>query len=95
MCCRVKSASANVFEFKEAVFEASAEESARLESARSVARTNCDGLLVGQRFDRIEGRANEECNGARNEGPPGVLSAFVSRMNSYAIFTQCDAGQHV
>lgn len=57
-------------EFNEVVLEANADESARLESARRAARTNCDGLLEGHRFDSMAFKANVDCNGARNDGPP-------------------------
>jgi hypothetical protein len=33
-------------------------------------RTSCDGLFDGQRFDRIAGRTDADCSGARKDGPP-------------------------
>ena len=38
--------------------------------ARNEARTSCDGLLDGQRFDRIAGKAEDDCREERKEGPP-------------------------
>jgi hypothetical protein len=52
------------------VLEASAEESARFDKARSEARTSCEGLLDGQRFDRIAGNVEDDCKEGRKEGPP-------------------------
>ena len=52
------------------MLEARAAESARFDRARNDARTNCEGLLDGQRFDRVAGKADDDCKGERKEGPP-------------------------
>jgi len=62
--------SAIVIVLKECVSEAKAAESARFERARSDVRTSCEGLLEGQRFDKIAGNEAAACRRARNGGPP-------------------------
>ena len=58
---------------RECMLEVSAEESARLDKARSEAKTSCAGLLDGQRFDRIAGNAEDDCKEGRKEGPPSDM----------------------
>lgn len=47
-------------------------DSIRLDRACRAAETNCDGFVDGQRFDSMAGRADAQCNGAINCGPPGM-----------------------
>lgn len=56
------------------MLDAKAVESARLDRARSDARTSCEGLLEGQRFERIAGSAEDACREDRKEGPPNRQS---------------------
>ena len=67
---REKSPSAIVLMLKECVLEARAAESARLDRARKEAKTTWDGLLDGHKFDKIAGKEDVDCRGARNGGPP-------------------------
>lgn len=68
---REKRLSANMPAFRGCALDNAKEtESARLERARSADSTSCGGLFDGQIFDRIAGRADAECKGARNGGPP-------------------------
>jgi hypothetical protein len=53
--------------------EARAAESVRFERARSEARTSCDGLPKGQRFEKIAGKADTDCRGDRKAGPPKLV----------------------
>jgi len=55
---------------RECALEARAEESARFDRARSEAKTSCEGLLDGHRFDRIAGNAEDACKEGRKGGPP-------------------------
>jgi hypothetical protein len=65
-------------------------ESARLESVRNEARTSCDGLFDGQRFDRIAGRTKAFCNGARKAGPPNASINKSNVIEWNTILTECD-----
>ena len=67
---REKRLSAIVLVLRECVLEAKAAESARFDRARRDVRTSCEGLLEGQRFDRIAGSEDAACRGLRNGGPP-------------------------
>jgi len=71
-CWREKIASASIFVVSGDVLDANAQESAKFDKARSEASTICDGLLDGQRFERIAGRAAADWSLGRNAGPPGV-----------------------
>jgi hypothetical protein len=62
--------SASMPAFMGYALDAKETESARLERARSADSTSCGGLLDGQIFDRITGRTDAECKGARKGGPP-------------------------
>ena len=66
----MKRLSAIVLVLGECLFEAKAAESARFDRARSDARTNCDGLLEGHRFEKIAGSEEAACRGPRKGGPP-------------------------
>lgn len=59
------------------MLEARVAESVRLDRARRAASTSCEGLFDGQRFERIAGRIEADCSGARNEGPPDVQISKV------------------
>jgi len=59
-CCRVKRASAIVLRPKLWVGEASIAELDRFESPLREARTSCEGLLDGQRFERSAGKMEAE-----------------------------------
>lgn len=48
-------------------------DSVRLDRACSAVETNCGGCVDGQRFDSMAGRADAQCNGAMNGGPPDML----------------------
>jgi hypothetical protein len=73
----VNKASAIALALRTCGVEAKADDSARFERARSEARTNWDGLLEGQRFDRIAGKTEAACKGGRKGGPPGVYGQQV------------------
>jgi hypothetical protein len=72
MCCRQNSPSAIVVVVKECILDAKAVESARFDRARNDARTSCEGLLDGQRFERIAGKEEDDCREERKEGPPNI-----------------------
>ena len=67
---REKRLSANMPAFRGCALDAKETESARLERARSADSTSCGGLFDGHIFDRIAGRTDAECKGARKGGPP-------------------------
>jgi hypothetical protein len=62
--------SASMPAFRGVVPEIKKTESARLDRARNAESTSCGGLFNGQIFDRIAGKTDAECKGARNGGPP-------------------------
>ena len=70
MCWRVNSPSAMVLMPRAYPFEANAEESARFERARRAARTSCDGLFDGHKFDSTAGSTEADWRGRRKAGPP-------------------------
>jgi hypothetical protein len=67
---REKRLSANMTAFRGCALDAKETESTRLERARSADSTSCGGLFDGQIFERIAGRTDAECKGARKAGPP-------------------------
>jgi len=69
-CCRENSASAIAFVLRAWKLCASAEESARFDRARNEVKTSCEGLFDGQRFERMAGKTDADCIGARKAGPP-------------------------
>jgi hypothetical protein len=62
--------SASIPTFRGCVLDNNEIEFARLERARRAESTSCGGLFNGQMFDKIAGRTDAECKGARNGGPP-------------------------
>lgn len=70
---------------------ANVEESAIFERVRNAARTRCDGLFVGQRFDRIAGNAATDCKGARKAGPPNYCVNHDTLLHEGFFRTQCYA----
>jgi hypothetical protein len=48
-------------------------DSVKLDRACSAVATNCGGFVDGQRFDSMAGRADAQCNGSMNGGPPDML----------------------
>lgn len=72
-CIRVKRASATVVALSMYMLGSTAAELTTFNNARNEAKTICVGLLVGQRFERIECRAAVLLSGARNEGPPAMF----------------------
>jgi hypothetical protein len=52
--------------------EARAAESVRFERARREASTSCEGLFDGHRFERMAGKTDADCRGARKDGPPSI-----------------------
>jgi hypothetical protein len=67
---REKRLSASMPAFRVCALDAKETESARLERDRRADSTSCGGLFDGQIFDRIAGRTDAECKGARKGGPP-------------------------
>lgn len=59
-CWRAKRASAKTVMLRGDALDASAAASATLDNALTEARTICEGLLEGQRFDRIAGRTDAD-----------------------------------
>ena len=51
--------------------------SARFDKVRTEAKTICEGLPDGQRFDRMAGRTDADWSRGRNDAPPGSLLAMV------------------
>ena len=76
-CWRAKRASAKTIVLRGDVWGASIAASARFDNARTEAKTICEGLLDGQMFDRMAGRADADWSRGRNDGPPGNLLEAV------------------
>ena len=83
-CCREKRASAIVFVLRAWKLCASAEESARFDRARNEAKTSCEGLFDGHRFDRMAGRTDADCMGERNARPPAIVVRKAMRFKNMA-----------
>jgi hypothetical protein len=73
------------------MLDANAVESARFDRARKDARTSCGGLLDGQRFDRIAGKAEVAWREDRKEGPPYTILVKLLSSASHISLTQRNA----
>jgi hypothetical protein len=91
-CWRTKRASARVLVSTLWPFDANAAESARFDKALSDARTNCDGLLDGQRFERMAGRAEADWRGARKDGPPMLRLTWSRSRRPRSYLERCLRG---
>jgi len=76
-CWRAKRASAKTDVLRGEAPGTNTAASARFDNARTEARTICEGLLDGQRFDRMAGRTDAEWSLGRNDGPPAKLLVVV------------------
>lgn len=56
--------------FKGCDLGASAAASARFDRARREAKTSCEGLFDGHKFESTAGRTDAEWRDSRKEGPP-------------------------
>jgi len=76
-CWRAKRDSAKTAMLRGDAPGASTAASAKFDNARTEARTICEGLLDGQRFDRMAGKTDADWSRGRNDGPPKSLLEIV------------------